>query len=426
MRIRIILTVVLCLGIAGTAQAIDPLDPFIKSSLDTTPVPDVNKPGLPTPNPGDLSCWMAAAANMLGAADYGTGVDAAAKAQSIYTTLRNDLGWTNPGSSEYAINYWLYMYGKNPDSPEFKPTHNYTDVTVGDSSTLGRPFLNMNDYQFLQNELLRCQYIEVSFDNPAHAMTFVGFSQSQNTSTWHDSDYNTTSPGDDTYFTAVDAANNTWDLLDPATGAVVMDNADGYVLLCPGLNKPAEAMKNYDVAWFLTDNEQTQAGTPRDNRWTAEFREAGAKKDVFDDPYWLVAGDERYMQDMPTVHIDNEIVEDMHKEISLLVDYRQRDQDPTTEQIMLQIPNPGDEGAGGVSALFPADSVEWNDSGQALFTWILDYQPAWEEIVFPDNWYFTLEGKVKDWDVATICTPEPATMALLGCGFLAILRKRRA
>lgn len=423
MRIRIILTVVLCLGIAGAAQAQQ--DPYLKTSKDGTPVPDVNKPGLPAPLPTDLSCWMAAAANMLGGADYGTGVDAAAKAQGIYNTLRTDLGWTNPGSTEYAINYWLYMYGKNPDSPEFKPNHEYTDVTVVDGRRL-----NMNDYLFLQTELLRCQYIEVSFDNPAHAMTLVGFSQSQNTSTWHDSDVNGTTPGDDTYFNVFDAAGN-WDLhymtppLPPAS-PIALDDADGYVLLCPGLNKPEDAMKNYDVAWFLTDNEQTQAGTPRDNNWTAEFREAGAKKDVFDDPYWLDSTHERYNQEMPTVHIDNEIVEDMHKEISLLVDYRQRDQNPLNEQIMLQIPNPGDDGGAGVSALFPADTVEWNDSGQALFTWILEYQPAWEEIVFPDNWYLTLEGKVKDWDVATICTPEPATMALLGCGFLAILRKRRA
>ncbi len=424
MRTRILFTVVLCLGIAGVAQAIDPLDPFIKTSRDLTPIPDVNKPGVANDN----SCWMAAAANMLGGADYGTGVDASAKAQGIYNTLRTDLGWTNPGSSEYAINYWLYMYGKNPDSTEFKPTHAYTDVTVGDSSTLGRPFLNMADYAFLQNELLRCQYIEVSFDNPAHAITFVGYSQNQNTSTWHDSDFNTTPPGDDTYFTAVDATNNTWDLVDRSTGAVVMDNADGYVLLCPGLNKPAEAMKNYDVAWFLTDNEQTNAGTPRDNSWTAEFREAGAKKNDFDNPYWLDSTHERYMQDMPIVHIDNEIVEEMHKEISLLVDYRERDLNRAIEEnIMLQIPNPGDDGGAGVQSPLPPTSVVWNEhDGQALFTWILDYQPAWEEIVFPDNWYWSLEGKVKDWDVATICTPEPATLALLSCGFLAILRKRRA
>ncbi len=421
MRTRTLFTIILCLGIAGAAQA---QDPYVKLSQDGTPVPDVNKPNFNDPT--DQSCWMAAAANMLGGADYGTGATAAAKAQSIYSTLRNDLGYTNPGSTEYAINYWLYAYGKNPDSSEFKPNHAYNDVTVME----GR-FLNVNDYLFLQNELVSCQYIEISFDNPAHAMTFVGFSQGQNTSIWHDSDFNTTAPGDDTYFNGFDAAGN-WDLHylpppAPPASPVALDNADGYVLLCPGLNKPEDAMRNYDVAWFLTDNEQTQAGTPRDNSWTAEFRVAGAKKNDFDDPFWLDASHERYNQEMAIVHIDNEPAEEMHKEISLLVDYRQRNQNIAAENIMLQIPDPGDGVGGGVSAMFPPDSVQWNaHNGQALFTWILDYQPAWEEIVFPDNWYWTLEGKVKDWDVATICIPEPTTLALLGCGFLAILRRRRA
>ncbi len=416
MRVRTTIAVLLCLALGSSALG----QPFLKTSYDGTAVPDVDKPGVPN----DMSCWMAAAANMLGAAGYGTGANAAAKAGSIYNTLRTDLGYTNMGSTEYAINYWLYTYGKNPDSSEFAASRRYTDVTVEDFSTLGR-FLNATDYSFLQQELVNCQYIEVSFDNPAHAMTFVGFDTTTNQSIWHDSDIDMYGTDDDYYNNVYDQSGN-WDLEDPQTAPTPnLDNADGYVLLCSGLNKPEHAVLNYDVAWYLTDNEQyTQGATPRDAVWTAEFREAGEKKDDFDDPFWLDSTHERYLSDRPVVHVDNEEIDSMEKEVYLLVDYRHRNQDPVVEAIKLQVAVPGDPA--NVSALLDPTSVQWNEhDGQALFTWLLDYQPAWEEIVFPDWAYNTLEGRVKDWDVATICTPEPATMSLLAFGAVALLRRRK-
>lgn len=64
-----------CLSAPAFAQ-------WVKDTSDETPVPDVNK------DVPDRTCWLATAANMLGAAGYGTEGTAQARADTIYDQLR--------------------------------------------------------------------------------------------------------------------------------------------------------------------------------------------------------------------------------------------------------------------------------------------------------------------------------------------------
>lgn len=356
-------------------------------------VPDVNKPDRDGdgiwPDPGDLSCWQATASNLLAGAGYGTGATAQARGDSIYTQMTNDLGWWNMGRADRAINYWLYTYGKNPDSVEFMPTNSYTDVTAF-WGLLGSP-----DYNFLLGELQRCQYVGVGWDQPAHCITLVGGNFDPNVpkqSVWHDSDDGVNGHHDDVY-------NNTftpwWNLPNyPA------QTANSYVTLCPGLNKPEAAMRQYDVAYYKTDDDQN-------GNWDNTFREAGMYKDTYADPFWV---------DDVTVEIGNQFVQDNTKDVWLLVDYYDR-------QLGRQVDITLIDDAG-----FSWDPTvtESTDGGQLLFHWALDYQPDWEQIIFPDNTYSTLLGNIKDWDVATYCIPTPGGLMLLTLAGLAVVRRRRA
>lgn len=364
-------------------------------------VPDVDKnPGTPSP---DNSCWQAAAANLLAGGGYGTGADAQARADSIYSTLTLDLGTANLGDTARGINYWLHMYGKNPDSPEYLPAATYTDVTA-----VSR-MLDANDYDFLLDELDRCQYVAVSFDQPPHVMTLVGGMKHSpfggSVSIWHDSDKDVGNPSgtpDDDAYDNDFITNGVWNLRQQFGGPLYMQNANGYTTLCPGLNKPEDAVRNYDVAWF---KQGPTLSIP-------DFRVAGEKadgdQDDFDAPYWL--------QGETVVHIDNEFVPEMHKEIWLLVDYIDRDLNRDAPITLIA--------SDGTS--YDPTSIEANgDGGQLLFYWNLPDQPEWEEIIFPSTDYFNLTGDVKDWNLATICTPEPATLTLLCLGGLAILKRRR-
>lgn len=361
-------------------------------------VPDVNKidrPDIPGwPDAGDNSCWQAAAANLLGGAGYGTGATAQLRAESIYNQLITDLGWNNMGWADRAINYWLYTYGKNPDSAEYRPANGYTDVTAVYQYS---PPLGRGDYNFLLDELARCQYVAVGWDMPPHCMTLVGGNYDQglgSQSVWHDSDR--TAPGavsDDVYTNAFPMEGG-WNLTDYQAW-----NAQSYVTLCEGLNKPQYAMSQYDVAWFRGDTDQ-------DGVWDADYREAGLMKDVYDDPAWV---------DDYTFHVDNEYVEDYEKEVWLLVDYTDRVLGRQEDVRLVD-----DQG----TEWLPTEIIESDDGGQLRFYWDLNYQPDWERIVFPDDRYYTLAGNVKDWDLSTYCVPEPAAAMLLVLATLALRRRR--
>jgi len=405
-KVRVLRSAVwaLCLTVLVVSTAWGQTPPqYTKVSQDGTAIPDVDKIPFP-PAPTDNSCWLASASNILAAAGYGGIGPAQQRAQSIYQQLTTAYGTASGGAPDQAISYWLAWHGKNPNSPDYAPTVTYTDVTAEYRT------LTQVDYNFLKGELLRCQYVGVQFDNPAHAVTFVGWDDNLGQSTWHDSDRNVGPNGDDSY---VNSFTTQWDLVDPQTQTTYLSRANGYVTLCPGLDKTPEFVANYDLAW---------APSPTG----AMAREAGIMAGSVYPPAggwqstWVDPGD-------PSVTFEpfliwNELQPDMEKHIELLVDFYGRDANYINEDIRLRYL---DEFGQEVIAL-PTSAQLSADNGQVLFTWELDNQPGWEEIFFPSYMdYGLLEGDVASWNVATVCVPEPATMGLLGLGLLSLIRRRR-
>ncbi|MGD9127970.1 MAG: dockerin type I domain-containing protein [Planctomycetia bacterium] len=383
---------VVCIGILLCGPFVVPvsaqLPVYSGVSVDGFPIPDVNKP-YPS-NPNDGSCWLASASNLLGAAGYGMGGDAQSRADSIYQQLIMDWGISSGGAPDQAICYWLAKYGQNPDAPEYQPLNDFTDVTAKFST------LAFSDYNFLQRELERGLYVGVQFANPAHAVTFVGWDDrtTPTRSYWTDSDQFTGySPHDNSFITTPSPQ---WDIL--WTGATppttYLQQANGYVTLGLGLDKPEDAKMEYDVAWFPSPIGPT-------------FREAGVKAPIYDDPVsglglgWQSAWTDPLGGGLyQPFRIDNEEKPDYDKTVSLLVDYFDHDPNYIYQDIRLRY---NDKDGIEVVAV-PTSAILSIDNGQVLFTWELDYQPAWEELLFPSYDYQHLEGIVASWDVATICT----------------------
>ena len=386
--------------------------------------PDVDKPGVPPqPAAGDLSCWLAAASNLLGGGGWGTGATAQQRAEGIYATLLPEAynpPWPPSGAGgwlENALNYWLCTYGLNPDSPEYRPaaSHRYTDVTVVDRWPYG---LGEPDYTAMLAELDRCQYAAVVFARPAHALTLVGGDYDGVPSVWHDSDRDLAGQDQQLYRTVFDTSGFDLEPVAPTSDdplAYNLRDAWAYVLLCPGLRKPDHAVHTYDVAYYPVPD----PGQPGDFDPAIHVR--GTNADAFAQPQWT----------SDTVfRVYNREVPDQFKELWLLIDYIDRVPDRADQETILL--NYYSAATGLVEHVPPTAVTDSEDGGQLLLHWSLPCQPAWEEIVFPDARYSMLWDmlehdniNVKDWNLAVWCTPEPATALLLAAGLLALARRRR-
>jgi hypothetical protein len=393
-------------------------------------VPDVDKPV-----PADNSCWIASAANNLAAAGWGTGATVQQRADNIYN---NDLmphygngAWA--GWSSVAINYWLLNHAYNPSSANYDPTINYNDTTI-----IRKRLIDV-DYDWLLDELNQnpAQQVNVSFDIPTaevgHEMTLVGGNYSPvhmppalppvppQVSVWHDNQGDLTAPaGDDDEYTNIWFAGPFWNIDRHQTPGNPNDDweAIGATTLCPGIPKPKSAIDNFDVAWY---KDMVGPGT-----LVNKFRVAGASYGTYSDdqggidPYWV---QDPTNPEEPELIIPNEERPDLHKEIWLSVDYIDRN----------HAGDPGITILAGDGISYTPDEILWSDDGgQVRLHWTLENQPAWEKLIFPNTSYRDLYnistglgGDVKDWNLATECVPEPATMSLLALGGLAVLRRRR-
>ncbi len=133
------------------------------------PINDVDKPGVPPgpPNPNDMSCWLATAANMLSSAGWGDAV-------AIYGTLLNQFGSNNPGWAHVALQ-WYIQNAANPGTP----------FTVVSWYWWGQNPAQVNP-TFIADELRRCQYVgigifpTISGSGDGHCITAWGDELPQN------------------------------------------------------------------------------------------------------------------------------------------------------------------------------------------------------------------------------------------------------
>jgi len=406
------MTPLLMLGlVCGSAWGYD-VYKYSQPVANMVPVPDADKPGVAGGNQApvaDHSCWEAAAADILAGAGWGTvGNTPQQNADAIYQQLKLHFGTAKDGNAGLAANWWLYNYGYNSNAPDpayYRPELKYNDVTrvsysypgviPGGGAAGPNPY---GTYDWLLDELVDCQYVTVLWELPSaacHWLTLVGGDYSVNgqfngQSVWHDSDRDWVPPpspppavptsNDNAYINGINAGNG-WALTNYATVW-----AQEAIVLCPGLQKRADAMANYDFAYYWDQDAVTG-----DTFITS--RTSGEKAAQYGNPSWITSPNSWVLE------VPNEEIPNWQKVVQLLIDYVDRDND-VDPGISLVLPDG--------TSVWP--SVQYSaDFGQILLTWELDIQPMFEQIVFPDAKYFELSGDVKDWNVATICIPEPAT-----------------
>jgi len=310
-----------------------------------------------------------------------------------------------PSDSNEAANGW------------YRPTLTYNDVTA-----ISRNLTNA-DYDFLLAELQRCQYVSVNWEFSDtltgwnHCLTLVGGNWSNIhvppgnplQSIWHDSDADVGNGpdgvNDDVYANAFDAPaqGSFWHL----PGYAPISTAQGYVTVCPGVQKPDSAMRNYDASWH---RDQDLNGVV-----SKVWRVAGSAN--YGAPGWVQDGND----DWTILQIENEEIPEKWKEVYLLVDYKDRLYGGTNPLPAPDIKLVDDDGK-----VYDQPVVTISaDGGQLLYHWTLDDQPAFEQIIFPNEDYYYLANDVKDFNVATECVPEPLTVGLLALGGLALLRRKR-
>jgi len=420
---RLLLTFLTLALVSSAAFGFD-VYKYSQPEENLVPVPDADKPGVAGGNqaPGlDQSCWLAAAANILAGAGWGPNANPQINANNIYSHLTGHFSTGQPGNAGLAANWWLLNYGYNPGAPDinyYDPTMTYNDITrisydypgimPGTGAGGPNPY---GSYDWLLDELDSCQYITVLWELPSsacHWLTLVGGDYSnqgmfQKQSVWHDSDRDWVPPpspppavltsDDNAYLNGINAASG-WSLTNYTT--VWAQEAE---LLCEGLQKPQDAIENYDYAYFK-DQDLNGAIFVTDRLYDG----AG-----YGNPTWIV-GTDSWVLDVPNREVPN-----FHKEIYLLIDYLDRDNN-VDPGITITLPD---------GTTVDPTSIDYSDDdGQILLTWVLDYQPASEKINFPDVKYWELSDDVKDWNLATVCIPEPTAVFVLTVFSLGLLRRR--
>jgi len=437
-----VLAGVLLMAGALAAQVNYDVDP--KNSTDGTPVPDVDKAhvvqGLPPPFPADLGCWAAAASNVLGAAGWGTGANAQAKANNIYQDLINQfgpagLGYIDAlGDAPAGAKWWVHNIGLDAADAGagYTPECTYVNFRVKEMT------LYEVDANFLLDELARCQYVTVKWMIPeegGHCVTMVGgnygpndpkFTNAPQQSVWHDSDSDPLI-GNDEVRPNLWGPNTEWYLQMPRGNWI----ADGFMTVCPGVPKPASAIGNFDIHYYvgIGNRNDPPIGDPYyDTTVQMTFTGSNYGAYHFDDgstdPYWDSAANG------PTLVIPNEEIDDLFKKLYISVDFNDPALVPVDATGKPTVPDIDvfDDDDNEIAL----DSAAWaSDNGQVLLTYIFDDQPAWEKVVFPSDEYVLINRvgqqgyNVFEWNIATECVPEPATLALLVLGGAAALVRRR-
>lgn len=430
-----------------------------KNSQDGTAIPDVDKAGIqqgmgvrdgnPGPAGDDYGCWAATAANVLGGAGWGINGTAQQKADQIYQDLINnfkvaagDTYLTAAGSGFGATKWWVHNIGLD-------------QADSGNGYTPGATYVNFrrvertlleSDYNYLLNELDRCQYAGVSWwtgGDTGHSMTLVGGNYGPNgpiqpptqpqESIWHNSDEEGIGLDDEFYANPNFAAGSdkTWKLDYWETPQNPNDDwiAEGYFTACPGVPKPVNAIDTFDVHRYIG-----LAGDPTDPDqngvldYEEEIQQTTTGQE-YGNYAFPAGGTEPYWEDQaaePTLFLPNESVQDKYKKLYILVDFNDPLVGPEPNPPDIQVFDDDD-------VAVPLDSAEWSsDLGQVLLTYVFEDQPDFEKIVFPSDEYVDLMNapvgetyNVLEWNIATECVPEPATMALLACGAGVLVWRRR-
>ncbi|MBS3771660.1 MAG: hypothetical protein V5A59_09375 [Bacteroidales bacterium] len=114
--------------------------------------------------PGNNTCYLATAANMLAAAGYGDGATLQARSEDIYGDLTGQFGTANSGWTDAALSWWL---GSTNNTWAGNP---YTVVTVYGNKIPKYPWANSNGARDIANEFRNCNLVGLSISWPTDAV----------------------------------------------------------------------------------------------------------------------------------------------------------------------------------------------------------------------------------------------------------------